>query len=651
MSDAAAGVLDSIPSPKLKPGGGFSSPIESPLTTLDVGNNLRAPITKSPTARSPQSAVSDLHASTGPVTVDMAIAAGFPATEAADYAALANFITKGEAHDFNQGYGSFTFNDYSAHPADKGWAGSVGPDGKQTHAAGLFQDQPDTWHKIALTYGLSDFSPTSQIKGNLKFAGDLYKKRTGRDLLTDFKAGNTEAISSILHDQWSSLGSGKSSIGPDSEFNAEKWIKDQSDVLQKYGDQASKLMEQALKESPGSQERHALMKEAIQHSRELSDEFRQMAKNPPKPKSPYETMSDWAPLAMGLMVFAGALTRRPALGAMNAAGAAITGLNEGNDQLYNRAMEVWKTQTSLAHQAFQMENDEIRNILEDQKLEETERQSKLRIAFEMLGLKKELDLARANSPKQLYDLLQSRFKFQGDLDEKYAKIEKELAEAARARAQAKLGGSTNPTLISWQQLREQWRTDNNYPPDQEIPPEVDNKLLRQAQTQSKGLTSKQIQENEQIESAQKSIGKLPPNFDKILGDYMAGKTPVPDRDQSGWSDLHKRLLEALHRPTFEKTAADVELIKQYELSKKPMLRPTGTQSDDNSSPGTEIDPARYQQALDVGYDREKVKAAYILDGGTAEEFEKRFAKKSSTAQPSRPLQPSGPAETYGSVPF
>ena len=81
---------------------------------------------------------------------------------------IAPLVSKRESGDRPYvGYGGV---DLSKAPAKEGffgfpdWAGAKAPDGSTTHAAGLFQFQPDTWKQYAGPLGITDFSPESQRK-------------------------------------------------------------------------------------------------------------------------------------------------------------------------------------------------------------------------------------------------------------------------------------------------------------------------------------------------------------------------------------------------------------------------------------------------------------------------------------------------------
>jgi hypothetical protein len=64
---------------------------------------------------------------------------------------------------YNILFGGTYFSDYSQFPQ---WAGVI-YQGRPTHAAGAYQDEPATWTEIAAATGLTDFTPPSQDIGNL----------------------------------------------------------------------------------------------------------------------------------------------------------------------------------------------------------------------------------------------------------------------------------------------------------------------------------------------------------------------------------------------------------------------------------------------------------------------------------------------------
>lgn len=472
MPPAARGVDDALLSV-----GAAASPLPPPsplplsaapmlktgLSQLDtLVPNLETPSLEPLSAAAPPSAPPQV---SGPVTPALIVQAGLPQQEAADWAALANWMTAGEAHDFGQLYGTEKFTDFSAHPADKGWSGGVGPDGRPTHAAGLFQDEPDTWHKIAQQYGVRDFSATSQVSGNLRFAADLYKQRTGRSLLADFKAGNTASIASQLHDQWPSLDGGQAAGG--SEAVDRRYVQVQMEGIDRISKQIDKLAEEASREPAGSAERHEKLRRAMDHSEELQRRYEKLSEKPPQPMSPLQAAGEMTPLMVALVTLAGTFTRQPALGAMNALGSALGALKQGNDENYKHAVDLWSKQTDHAAKAFSLQNEEIDTIMRDQQLSEKERQDRLQNSFRVLGLKSDLELAKTNAWDKIYKRQEDRKKLAADLEEKAALTKEHLARASQLAA-----GGTQPTMVEYQKAKAAFVAQNNREPS-----EVEDKQL------------------------------------------------------------------------------------------------------------------------------------------------------------------------------
>jgi muramidase (phage lysozyme) len=130
--------------------------------------------------------------------IDQAFAASGLPSEAQ---AFMRDIASGEATRFNELAGGGTFNDYSTFPNWAGVPSSI--PGKLSHGAGFFQDETGTWQKIQAGTGLTDFSPTSQIRGNWWWAQKTYHDASGRDLLADLRAGKLDpAGRAALGTQW-----------------------------------------------------------------------------------------------------------------------------------------------------------------------------------------------------------------------------------------------------------------------------------------------------------------------------------------------------------------------------------------------------------------------------------------------------------------
>lgn len=116
-------------------------------------------------------------------------------------------LARGEAKSYSELYGGGSLKGL---PTDQYgfplWAGRMGPGGKMTHAAGLYQFEPGTWDAEAQKLGLKDFSAKSQDMAAWDLAATTYAERQRRDLAADLAAGRVKDIAGVLHDQWTSTG-------------------------------------------------------------------------------------------------------------------------------------------------------------------------------------------------------------------------------------------------------------------------------------------------------------------------------------------------------------------------------------------------------------------------------------------------------------
>ncbi|HEY8751596.1 MAG TPA: hypothetical protein VIM11_26680 [Tepidisphaeraceae bacterium] len=131
--------------------------------------------------------------------------------------ALLNTISETEsAGRYNVRYGGNgdkTFRDYSDHPHIAEPITS-GPDvGKSSSAAGRYQFIASTWDLQKARLGLKDFSPANQDTAAWDLAQTEYKAKTGKDLLTTLKSGQTADVLPSLSGQWSSLPGGRQPAG------------------------------------------------------------------------------------------------------------------------------------------------------------------------------------------------------------------------------------------------------------------------------------------------------------------------------------------------------------------------------------------------------------------------------------------------------
>jgi muramidase (phage lysozyme) len=111
------------------------------------------------------------------------------------------------------GNGDKTFQGFEDHPRIAEPITS-GPDvGKTSTAAGRYQFIAPTWDAQAQKLGLKDFSPANQDTAAWDLAQTEYRSKTGKDLLTTLKSGQTADVLPSLSGQWASLPGGRQPAG------------------------------------------------------------------------------------------------------------------------------------------------------------------------------------------------------------------------------------------------------------------------------------------------------------------------------------------------------------------------------------------------------------------------------------------------------
>jgi muramidase (phage lysozyme) len=109
--------------------------------------------------------------------------------------------------------GGETFDTSGQHP------NRIGRGGTST-AAGRYQFTAATWNEYAAKLGLTDMRPENQDRAAWALASDEYRKKTGRDLQIDIKAGGHDSeIAAALRGRWPSLPGGSQSSQTQDTFN------------------------------------------------------------------------------------------------------------------------------------------------------------------------------------------------------------------------------------------------------------------------------------------------------------------------------------------------------------------------------------------------------------------------------------------------
>jgi muramidase (phage lysozyme) len=520
------------------------------------------------------------------------------------------------------------------HPANLGWSGGV-YDKKPTSAAGVPQFEKATWDENAPRFGINgskEFSLANQGRVATLMSAEKYQQATGRNLFADMKEGRYEQIAAVLAPTWPSLNRQQAVatgdpqadrmfnifMGKEAEYQT--WLRGRIDDYIKRADAAD----------PASAEMKEWLHKAMLHSEELARSYEKAMREPPVAQTPFQAAGELGPLLTIFAALGGLATRRPALGAANALNGVLTGLKEGNDQLYNNSFDLWKTQVGMASKAFDIQNTVVGNIIEDLNLTNRERQQKLQDAFRVFGMENDLKLAGLNQWERIYQRAQDWADHKTERELKVLQFNKAVEEANEL-AWAKSHGVEFLTAAELSKYRTgygKFKLEN-----QREPLEAENLgLIQQAQTRTslRELTPKQRADNADIDKARKKfdMDHLPPTFEEDVAAVQNKTSDVLDHEplvKKGYNTIQEALYHARTRPPseFNKTAADVELLKDWATANKTKLEAQSVPVTDTGYPiqqqqqlgyteadlNAKVDAARANNA-----DRDATRALYLEFG-------------------------------------
>lgn len=303
------------------------------------------------------------------------------------------------------------------------------PAGGGQGAAGLAQWRADRQRRLIAQYG-----PRPTAQQQLDFAWQELNT-TEKPAFEAVKSASTESGAyDAFRAKFERPGppAGEMKAGATPTF--QEFIQRNEETQQRESGMLQQLMAEAEKETPGSRERQQKMQQAMEHSERLARAFEDIAAHPPTEK-PVDMMQNFGSLASVIALAGGLFSRRPLTAALGAAGSAMEAMNTNNHEQFERSYKQWHDQTSLVSQALSFQNQEINQIIADEKLTEGERQEKLMDAFRLYGMQHQIDQAALGNWVQVYQLTNAAQKAQVDLD-------KTLAQASFYRARtAQMSGA------------------------------------------------------------------------------------------------------------------------------------------------------------------------------------------------------------------
>ena len=439
------------------------------------------------------------------------------------------------------------------------WAGGYGPDGRQTHAAGGAQWEPDTWKTAVEGFtqsGLAnqlghtpDFRNPDDQKAVFNYwAARRYREQTGRDIVADLNAGHVDW--GALGSEWSSLknggGGGVAGMTVSNLPGYQQWRQDNADAQQLGQQEIADMQKRMAGLEAGSPEQRALADQLLQKQIKLMDTYENMIAHPPTQK-PHDMIGNFGSIATLIGIFAGRFAHRPMVASLNAAGAAMQAMNDNDYEAYKNAFTTWKTQADMTSTLLGMESSTYKGIMDDQHKTMEEKLQMMETSAKIYQNQILLKQADAGNYEKMWEYAQKLEKASDD---------HKLAVAQITEAQQKTEAG-NALTAAVQADDQKWITDN---PDAyqawikdhperagSVPPEVhfDNQTKREAQekTAARAGTEEAVQVTWQNGQSEILYGQrgAPGHFVTSGGrdvDISAAKSVLPmTKSQAGTSAM------------------------------------------------------------------------------------------------------------------
>ena len=328
------------------------------------------------------------------------------------------------------------------------WAGGYGPDGRQTHAAGGAQWEPDTWQDAVNGYIQSgaanqlghtpDFRNPADQKAVFNYwAARRYREQTGRDIVADMNAGHVDWAS--LGSEWSSLKyAGTGGVAGMTASNLpgyQNWQRSMEDQRRTLEEESADLQKRMNDLEAGDPQQRALADQLLKKQIQLMDHYEQMIAHPPTQK-PHDAIGNFGSIATLIGIFAGRFAHRPMVASLNAAGAAMQAMNDNDYEAYQNAFKTWKTQSDMTSNLISMESNTYKGIMEDKRMTMEEKFKEMDAAAKIYQnrlLSQQLEAGEYEKAweyaQKLDDAKEKKALNDAQIEELHAKVEKERADA------------------------------------------------------------------------------------------------------------------------------------------------------------------------------------------------------------------------------
>src|SRR5579884_914249 len=135
----------------------------------------------------------------------------------------------------------------------------------------------------------------------------------------------------------------------------------------------------------GTKERLAAIDDLRRVSHKMMQDWEAMAKKPPIEK-PVDMWQNFGSAASIVALLGGLFARNHLTAGLAAAGEAMKAINTNNHELFQQAYKTWEQQTQLGLKMIDLQNTEIRQLLDDQKMAQDEKRARLSTLFQEYGM-------------------------------------------------------------------------------------------------------------------------------------------------------------------------------------------------------------------------------------------------------------------------
>lgn len=191
------------------------------------------------------------------------------------------------------------------------------------------------------------------------------------------------------------------SISPEMQARGQALEDEARDMRDQYHSAAAELMRQANEAPPGSRERDDLIDDMRKQERMFMERYNEIASHPPTMK-PVDAMANFGSAATIIALIGGLFARNHMTTALSAAGVAMKAINENNYEQYKQTYQTWQQQATTALDMVKLQNEQVRELIDDKKMAVDERNTRLQTMFQSLGMMRQADAMSLGEEERVF---------------------------------------------------------------------------------------------------------------------------------------------------------------------------------------------------------------------------------------------------------